>query len=67
MPHLEINEVVLVHCNIVNISYICVTNKLFGQLIDISQKKFIFMKILNSEFSYIDVWFSDQSSKTLKF
>ena len=67
MPHLEINEVVLVHCNIVNILYICVTNKLFGQLIDISQKKFIFMKILNSEFSYIDVWFSDQSSKTLKF
>ena len=67
MPHLEINEVVLVHCNIVKILYICVTNKLFGQLIDISQKKFIFMKILNSEFSYIDVWFSDQSSKTLKF
>ena len=67
MPHLEINEVVLVHCNIVNILYICVTNKLFGQLIDISQKKYIFMKILNSEFSYIDVWFSDQSSKTLKF
>ena len=67
MPHLEINEVVLVHCSIVNILYICVTNKLFGQLIDISQKKYIFMKILNSEFSYIDVWFSDQSSKMLKF
>ena len=67
MPHLEINEVALVHCNIVNILYIFVTNKLFGQLIDISQKIYIFMKILNSEFSYIDVWFSDQSSKTLKF
>ena len=67
MPHLEINEVVLVHCNIVNILYTFVTNKLFGQLIDISQKRYIFMKILNSEFSYIDVWFSDQSSKTLKF
>ena len=67
MPHLEINEVVLVHCNIVNILYTFVTNKSFGQLIDISQKIYIFMKILNSEFSYIDVWFSDQSSKTLKF
>ena len=67
MPHLEINEVVLVHCNIVNILYTFVTNKLFGQLIDISQKRYIFMKILNSEFSYIDVWFYDQSSKTLKF
>ena len=67
MPHLEINEVALVHCNIVNILYTFVTNKSFGQLIDISQKIYIFLKILNSEFSYIDVWFSDQSSKTLKF
>ena len=50
MPHLEFAEVVLVHCNIVNnnyqqnsrIMYRFLLNKLFGQLIDISPKTFIF-------------------------
>ena len=45
--HLEITEVVLVHCNIVNnnyqndsrILYTFVPNKSFGQLLDISPKK----------------------------
>ena len=57
MPHLEIAEVVLVHCNSVNkdyqhdsiVLYTFVPNKLFGQLLHISTK------IYNSEFSYIDV------------
>ena len=40
MLHLEITEVVIVHCNIVNkgysrILYIFVPNKSFGQLLDI--------------------------------
>ena len=42
MPHLEITEVVLLHCNIVNndyqqdlrFLYTSVPNKLFGQLLD---------------------------------
>ena len=51
-PHVEITEVALVHCNIVN-------NKLFGHLLDISPKNFIFLKTLNSEFSYIEVWFTE--------
>ena len=46
--HLEITEVVLVHCNIVNndyqqdsrVLYTFVPNKSFGQLLDISPKKF---------------------------
>ena len=49
-PHLEITEVVLIHCNIVNNNYqqdsrvLCtfVSNKTFGQLLDISPKNFIF-------------------------
>ena len=49
-PRLEITEVVLVHCNIVNnvyqkdsrVLYIFVPNKLFGQLLDILPKNFIF-------------------------
>ena len=58
--HLEITEVVLVHCNIVNnnyqldsrILYTFVTGKSFGQLLDISPKTFIFLKTFDSEFPY---------------
>ena len=66
MPHLEISEVVLIHCNIVNNSnqqgtgalYTSVPNKLFGQLLDISPKNLMFSKTLNSEYSNIEVWFT---------
>ena len=69
VPNIEITEVVLVHCYIVNndyqedsrVLYIFIPNKLFGQLLDISQKKIIFLKTLNSEFLYIEVWFTDQN------
>ena len=61
MLHLEITEVVLIHCNIVNndyqqdsrVLYTFVPNKSFGQFLDISPKNFIFLKSFNSEFSYI--------------
>ena len=74
VPHLEITEVVLIHRNIFNndyqqdsrMLYKFVPNKSFGQLLDISHKNFIFLKTFNSEFSYIDVWFTDQSSKLLE-
>ena len=63
VPHLEITEVILVHCNIVNNDYqedsrvlhVFVPNKSFGQLLDISAKDFKFLKTFNSEFSYIEV------------
>ena len=49
VPHLEINEVLLVHCNIVNNDYqqdsrvlhTYIPNKSFGKLLDISPKSFI--------------------------
>ena len=73
VPYLEITEVVLVHCNIVNngyqqdsrVLYTFVPTKWFGQLLDISRKIFIFLKSLDSESSYIEVWFIDQNSKHL--
>ena len=43
--------------------YIFVPNKSFGQLIDISSKNVIFLKTFNSEFSYIEGWFTDENSK----
>ena len=69
MPHLEITEVVLVHGKIVNKDYqqdsrilhTFVPNKSFGQLFDISPKNFIFLKTFDSEFSYIETWFTDQN------
>ena len=74
VPHLEITEVVLVHCNIVNkdyqqdsrVLYTFVPNKSFGQLLETSPKNFIFLINFNSEFSYIDVWFTDQNSNPLE-
>ena len=72
--YLEITEVVLAHCNIVNNNYqqnsrvlhTFVPNNSFGQLLDISTKNFIFLKTFDAEFSYIEVWFTEQNSKTLE-
>ena len=74
MPHLEITEVILANCNIVNHDYqqdsrvLCafVSNKWFGQLLDMAPKTFIYLKIFNSQFLSIEVWFTNQSSKHLE-
>ena len=74
VSHLEINEAVLFHCNIVNndywhdlkVLYTFISNKLFSQLVDITQKKFDIFKTFNSDFSYVEVWFTDQNSKPLE-
>ena len=74
VPHLEITEVVLIHCNIVNndyqqdsrVLYTFVLDKSFGELLDLSPKQFMFLKSFNSEFSYIDVWFTAQNTKSLE-
>ena len=74
VPRLEITEEILVHCNIVinnypqdpKAFYAFVPNKLLGQLLDLSPKNFLFSKTFNSEFSYIEVWFTDQNFKLLE-
>ena len=74
VPHLEITEVVLVHCNMVNNDYqqdsrvlhTIVPNKSFGSLLDISPSSHIFLKTFNSEYDEIIVSFTDQNSKPLK-
>ena len=63
-------EVVLVLLTIVNSDHqqdsrvldIFVPNRLFDQLLDISPKNFISSKTFISEFSYVKIWFIDQSS-----
>ena len=74
VPHLEITEVVLIHCNIVKNDYqqdsrilhTFAPNKAFDQLSDISRKNVIFLKTFDSEFSYIEVWSMEQNSKPLE-
>ena len=74
VPKLESVEVVLVHCNLVKNDYqhsskvlfSFVPNKQFGQLINISPNTLTMMNTVNTEFSFIDVWFTDQSSKALE-
>ena len=74
VPHLEITEVVLVHCNIVNndyqqdsrVLYTFVPNKPFGSLLEISPKNHIFLKTFNSEFQAIEKWFTNQNNPPLE-
>ena len=74
VPHLEIVELVLIHCNIVNNNYqqnsrilfAFVPNKPFGSLLEISPPNHIFLKTFNSEFQEIKVWFTDQNSEPLE-
>ena len=42
------------------------SRKSFGQLLDISPKKLLFLKTFNSEFSYIEVLFTYHNSKPLE-
>ena len=41
-------------------------NKSFYQLLDISPENFIFLKTFDSEFSYIEVWFTNENSNPLE-
>ena len=74
VPHLEITEVILVHCNIVNndyqqdsrVLYTFVPNKPFGSFLEISPTNHIFLKTFNSEYDEIIVWFTNQNSQPLE-
>ena len=74
VSHLEIIELVLVHCNLVNNDYqqdsriLCtfLPKRPFGSLLEISPINHIFLKTFNSEFQEIEVWFTDQISKPLE-
>ena len=74
VPHIEIAELVLVHCNLVNndyqqnsrILYTFVPKKTFGSLLEILPPIHSFLKTFNSEFQEIKMWFTDQTSKPLE-
>ena len=72
VPHLEIVEIVLLQCKLVDndyqqdarILYTFVPNKPFGSLLEISPANHIFLKTFNSEFQ--QVWFTGQARKSFK-
>ena len=74
VPKIESVEVVLVHCNLVENDYqhlskvlfSFVWNKQFGQLINTSPNTLTMMNTVNTEFSFVEVWFTDQISKTFE-
>ena len=74
VPHLEIDELVLVHCNLVNNDYqqysrtlyTFVPNKTFGILLEISPANQGFLKTFNSEIQEVKIWFTDETSKQLE-
>ena len=74
VPKLEIVEAVFVYCNLVKNDYqhtskvvfTFVPNKEFGQLLNISPHTFTMMNTVNTEFSSVEVWFTDQASKELE-
>ena len=75
VPKLEFAEVVLVHCNLVNNNYqqtskvlfTFVLNKQFGELINIAPHSLTMLGTTNTEFSFTEVWFTDQNSEPLGF
>ena len=62
------------HCNLVKNDYQqaskvllnFVPDKQFGQLINISPNTLTMMNTVNTEFSFVEVWFTDQASKALE-
>ena len=74
VSRLEYAEVILIHCNLLNNSYqqasrvlfTFVPDKQYGQLISISPNSLIFLKTVNTEFSEIEIWFTDQNNNALE-
>ena len=74
VPKLKSVETILVYCNLIKndhqytskVLFTFVPDKDFGQLINISPHSLIIMNTVNTEFSSVEVWFTDQASKALE-
>ena len=58
--------IVTMSINNSRVFYTFVTNKPFGQSLEISPTNFIFLKTFNSEFQTVEVWFTYRNSKPLE-
>ena len=74
VPKLEVVEVVLIHCNLVNNDYqqaskvlfTFVPNEQFAQLITVDPHSLTMLKTTNAKFSFIEIWFTDQNNRPLE-
>ena len=69
VPRLENVEVVLVinsYQQASRVLFTFVPTKQYGQLISISPHSLVFLKTMNTEFSEIEVWFTDQNNNALE-
>ena len=71
---LESVQPVLVHCSLLKILYqhtskvlfTFVLNKYLGEIINISPHSLTMTKTINTEFSFAEVWFTDQVSEAIE-
>ena len=74
VPELEILDVTLMHCNVINKRFQQVPkflskfipDKKFGQVITIAPQSLTMLKTTNAEFSFISVWVTDQNNRHLE-
>ena len=74
VPKLESVDLVLMHCNLVKNDYqkasrvlfTFVPNKSYGQLMTTVPHPLIMLKTVNTEFSFVEVWFTVQDNKPLE-
>ena len=74
VPRLETVEVVLVHCNLIDnnfqqaskVLFTFAPNKQFGQLITVTPHSSTMLKTTNAEFSFMEIWFTDQNNRSVE-
>ena len=74
VPKLESVDLVLMHCNLVNYSYQKASRVLFtfapdksyGQIMTTVPHPLIMLKTINTEFTSVEVWFTDQDNRPLE-
>ena len=74
VPKLESLDLVLMHCNLVNNTYqkasrvlfTFVPDKSYGQIMATVPHSLILLKAVNTEFTFVEVWFTDQDNRPLE-
>ena len=74
VPKLESVDLVLMHCNLVNntgqkaskVLFTFVPDKSYGRLMTAPPHSLIMLKTVNTEFTFVEVWFTDQDNRPLE-
>ena len=74
VPQIDQVQSVKIHCNVVlneyqqdsKLLYTFLPDKQFGQLLVIKSQELLKLKTINSQFTYIEVWFTDQDKRPLQ-